>query len=225
LRIHREGYPFIVGFALATVVLFLIWAPLGWIGLVVSLWCIWFFRDPDRVTPRRPGTLVSAADGVVCAIVSAPPPPELGLSPEPRIRISVFLNIFDVHVNRVPADGTITALNYRPGKFINASFDKASEDNERMAIAMRLTDGRDVAFVQIAGLIARRIKCYLKVGQTVTAGERFGIIRFGSRTDLYLPEGYHPTVTVGQRVFGGETIVADVAGLPGGGGASPEAHR
>jgi phosphatidylserine decarboxylase len=222
LRIHREGYPFIAGFAVATVVLFLIWEPLGWLGLVVSLWCVWFFRDPDRVTPRRPGILVSAADGVVCAIVSAPPPAELGLSPELRVRVSVFLNIFDVHVNRVPADGTITALHYRPGKFVNASFDKASEDNERMAIAMRLADGRDVAFVQIAGLIARRIKCYLKVGQTVTAGERFGIIRFGSRTDMYLPAGYQPTVTVGQRVFGGETIVADVQGLPGGGGPVPE---
>jgi phosphatidylserine decarboxylase len=224
LRIHREGFPFIIGFVLATVVLFLIWNPLGWLGVVVSLWCVWFFRDPDRVTPRRPGTLVSAADGVVCAIVSAPPPPELGLSPEPRVRVSVFLNIFDVHVNRVPADGTITALNYRPGKFINASFDKASEDNERMAIAMKLADGRDVAFVQIAGLIARRIKCDLIVGQTVTAGERFGIIRFGSRTDMYLPAGYSPTVTVGQRVFGGETVVADVEGLPGGGatvGARP----
>jgi phosphatidylserine decarboxylase len=220
LRIHREGFPFIIGFVLATVVLFLIWNPLGWLGVVASLWCVWFFRDPDRVTPRRPGTLVSAADGVVCAIVSAPPPPELGLSPEPRVRVSVFLNIFDVHVNRVPADGIITALNYRPGKFINASFDKASEDNERMAIAMKLADGGDVAFVQIAGLIARRIKCDLIVGQTVTAGERFGIIRFGSRTDMYLPAGYSPTVTVGQRVFGGETIVADVEGLPGGGGAN-----
>ena len=214
MRIHREGFPFIAGFVVATVVLFLIWKPLGWLGVVASLWCVWFFRDPDRVTPRRTGALVSAADGVVCAIVSAPPPPELGLPPEPRVRVSVFLNIFDVHVNRVPADGTVTAMNYRPGKFINASFDKASEDNERMAIAMRLPNGRDVAFVQIAGLIARRIKCDLKVGQTVTAGERFGIIRFGSRTDMYLPAGYRPTVTVGQRVFGGETIVADAEGAP-----------
>ncbi|HTI85972.1 MAG TPA: phosphatidylserine decarboxylase [Alphaproteobacteria bacterium] len=214
MRIHREGFPFIAGFAIATVVLFLIWRPLGWVGVVATVWCVWFFRDPDRVTPRRAGTLVSAADGVVCAIVSASPPPELGLSPEPRVRVSVFLNIFDVHVNRVPADGTITALNYRPGKFINASFDKASEDNERMAIAMRLADGRDVAFVQIAGLIARRIKCDLKVGQTVEAGERFGIIRFGSRTDMYLPAGYTPSVTVGQRVFGGETVVADIEGMP-----------
>lgn len=224
MRIHREGFPFIVGFALATVVLFLIWNPLGWLGVIVSLWCVWFFRDPDRITPRRAGALISAADGVVCAIVSAPPPPELGLSPEPRVRVSVFLNIFDVHVNRVPADGTITALNYRPGKFINASFDKASEDNERMAVAMKLADGRDVAFVQIAGLIARRIKCDLKVGQSVAAGERFGIIRFGSRTDMYLPAGYAPTVTVGQRVFGGETVVADMAGLPGSGGPLPGAR-
>ncbi|MGE5538960.1 MAG: phosphatidylserine decarboxylase [Gemmatimonas sp.] len=221
MRIHREGFPFILGFAVGTLVLFLIWEPLGWIGVVLTLWCVWFFRDPDRVTPRRAGTLVSAADGVVCAIVSAPPPPELGMPPEPRVRVSVFLNIFDVHVNRTPADGTITAMNYRPGKFINASFDKASEDNERMAIAMRLADGRDLAVVQIAGLIARRIKCDLAVGQAVAAGERFGIIRFGSRTDVYLPVGYRPTVTVGQRVFGAETVIADEEPAPAMMGARP----
>jgi len=192
-------------------VLFLVWQPLGWLGLVLTAWCIWFFRDPDRLTPQRPGAIISAADGIVCAIVPAAPPPELGMSSEPRTRVSVFLNIFDVHVNRVPCDGVITALHYRPGKFINASFDKASEDNERQSAAMRLPDGRDLAFIQIAGLIARRIKCDLTVGQTVRAGERFGIIRFGSRTDVYLPFGYAPTVAVGERVYGGVTVLAEPA--------------
>jgi phosphatidylserine decarboxylase len=210
VRIHREGYPFLAAFALATIVLFLVWQPLGWIGLVLTLWCGWFFRDPDRVTPRRPGIIISAADGVVSGINSAPPPAELGMSSEPRVRVSVFLNIFDVHVNRVPADGVITALHYRPGKFINASFDKASEDNERQSAAMRLPDGRDLAFIQIAGLIARRIKCNLTMGQAVQAGERFGIIRFGSRTDVYLPFGYRPMVAVGERVYGGVTVLAEI---------------
>jgi phosphatidylserine decarboxylase len=214
LRIHREGYPFLLAFGLATVVLFLIWRPLGWVGLVLTLWCAWFFRDPDRLTPRRPGAIISAADGVVSSIGSAPPPAELGMSAEPRIRVSVFLNIFDVHVNRVPADGVVTALHYRPGTFGNASFDKASEDNERQSAAMKLPDGRDLAFVQIAGLIARRIKCTLAVGQAVQAGERFGIIRFGSRTDIYLPFGYRPTVAVGERVYGGVTVLADALPFP-----------
>jgi phosphatidylserine decarboxylase len=215
LRIHREGYPFLLAFGLATIALFLVWKPLGWAGLVLTLWCGWFFRDPDRLTPRRPGAVISPADGVVCAVVSASPPPELGMSADARIRISVFLNLFDVHVNRVPADGLITAMHYRAGKFLNASFDKASEDNERQAVAMKLADGRDLAFVQIAGLVARRIKCDLVVGQTVLAGERFGIIRFGSRADVYLPFGYRPTVGVGERVLGGVTVLADPLPFPG----------
>ena len=210
MRIHREGYPFLLAFALATLALFVVWSPLGWIGVVLTLWCVWFFRDPERLTPHRPGAIISAADGVVCSITSAAPPAELGMSPDARIRVSVFLNIFDVHVNRVPTDGVITALHYRPGKFINASFDKASEDNERQSAAMKLPDGRDLAFVQIAGLIARRIKCDLAVGQTVRAGERFGIIRFGSRTDLYLPHGVKPLVVVGQTMVGGETVIAEL---------------
>jgi len=225
LRIHREGYPFLLAFSLATAALFLVWSPLGWAGVVLTLWCGWFFRDPDRVAPNRPGALLSPADGVVCAIVSASPPPELGMSPEARIRVSVFLNIFDVHVNRVPADGTVTALHYRPGKFINASFDKASEDNERQAIALRLADGRDLAFVQIAGLIARRIKCDLAVGQSVRAGERFGIIRFGSRADVYLPFGFRPTVGVGERVSAGVSVIAEALPFPGAGMTSTPGER
>lgn len=209
MRIHREGYPFLSAFALATVAFYLVWAPLGWIGLALTLWCVWFFRDPDRVTPRRDGALFSPADGVICAIGSAAPPAELGMGADARIRISIFLNIFDVHVNRVPADGVVTALHYRPGKFINASFDKASEDNERQSAALKLADGRELVFVQIAGLIARRIKCDLTVGQTVRAGERFGIIRFGSRADVYLPSGCRPTMGVGERVVGGVSVIAE----------------
>ena len=214
MRIHREGRPFLLAFGLATVALFLIWQPLGWMGAVLTLWCAWFFRDPDRLTPRREGLIISPADGVVCAITSAAPPPELGMAPDARIRISVFLNLFDVHMNRVPADGTITALHYRPGKFLNASFDKASEDNERQAAALKLPNGRDLAFVQIAGLVARRIKCDLTVGQEVKAGDRFGIIRFGSRADVYLPFGYRPTVGVGERVLCGVTVLAEALPFP-----------
>jgi phosphatidylserine decarboxylase len=209
LRIHREGYPFLLAFGLATLVLFLLWHPLGWIALIFTAWCAWFFRDPDRLTPRREGAIISPADGVICGVTSAAPPLELGLGDAARIRVSVFLNLFDVHVNRVPTDGVITAMHYTAGKFLNASFEKASEENERQAVAMKLPDGRDMAFVQVAGLVARRIKCNLVVGQAVTAGERFGIIRFGSRADLYLPFGYQPLVSVGERVSCGITILAN----------------
>lgn len=225
MRIHREGYPFLLAFAVATAVLYFLWSPLGWIGLALTLWCGWFFRDPDRVSPDTPGALLSPADGVVCALASAAPPPELGMGSEARTRISVFLNLFDVHVNRVPADGVVIAMHYRPGKFINASFDKASEDNERQSVALRLPDGRDLAFIQIAGLVARRIKCDLAVDQTVRAGERFGIIRFGSRADVYLPFGYRATVKQGQRVVGGTSIIAKALPSPDAGVASAAEGR
>lgn len=225
MRIHREGYPFLLAFAVATAVLYFLWSPLGWIGLALTIWCGWFFRDPDRVGPGKPGAVLSPADGVVCAVTSAAPPAELGMSSDARIRISIFLNLFDVHVNRVPADGVVTAMHYRPGKFINASFDKASEDNERQSVALKLADGRDLAFIQIAGLVARRIKCDLAVDQTVRAGERFGIIRFGSRADVYLPFGYRPTVSEGQRVLGGVSIVAEALPFPGAGVASAAEGR
>lgn len=210
-RLAAEGWPFVTGGIVLTVVLAWLWAPLGWLGLVITAWVAYFFRDPERVTPTRPGLVVSPADGEVSLITSAPPPPELGMGPEPRPRISVFLNIFDVHVNRVPADGTVAALDYRPGKFLNAALDKASEDNERMSVRLTLADGRDLAFVQIAGLIARRIKCVLRNGQAVRAGERYGLIRFGSRVDVYLPPGVAPLVVVGQRAVAGETVLADTA--------------
>ncbi len=208
--IHRAGWPFVAAFAVASALLGMAYQPLGWIGLALTGWCAYFFRDPDRVTPSRKGLIVSPADGRVQMIVPAPPPPELGLGDAPRTRISVFLNVFDVHVNRVPADGTIEEVDYRPGTFVNAGLDKASVDNERTAALLRLADGRELAFVQIAGLVARRIICELKPGQSVVAGERFGLIRFGSRADVYLPPGVEPLVAVGQRVVGGETVIADL---------------
>ncbi|HYM31793.1 MAG TPA: phosphatidylserine decarboxylase [Candidatus Cybelea sp.] len=207
--IHREGWRFIAIFALATLVLYWLATPLGWLGLLATLWCVYFFRDPPRVVPLRAGLILSPGDGVVRMIDKAVPPAELDMGPDPRLRISIFLNVFDVHVNRIPADGRIAALAYRPGKFLNASLDKASEENERQAIRIDLGYGREIAVVQIAGLVARRIVCDLEDGQVVRAGERFGIIRFGSRCDVYLDDGMVPLVIPGQRAIGGETVLAD----------------
>lgn len=207
--IHRDGWPFIAIFAVIDLILWVIAAPLGWIGLLLTAWCVFFFRDPQRVTPARGDLVVSPADGVVQMIQPALPPRELGMGPDPLTRISIFLDIFSVHVNRVPADGTIVKLSYRPGKFFNAALDKASELNERQAVRMRTLDGREIAFVQIAGLVARRIRCDLQEGQAVRAGERFGLIRFGSRVDVYLPAGASPLVVVGQKMVGAETVLAD----------------
>ncbi|MBC7953565.1 MAG: phosphatidylserine decarboxylase [Rhodospirillaceae bacterium] len=213
LPIHREGWPFIALFAIGALLLGLLWGPLGWIGLVLTGWCVYFFRNPDRVTPVRPGLVISPADGVVCLVGHAVPPIELGMGNEPRMRVSVFMSVFDVHVNRTPIDGKITKIAYKPGKFLNASLDKASEDNERMAIRMETAEGAEFAFVQIAGLVARRIKCDLAEGQEVRAGQRFGLIRFGSRVDVYLPDGVAPLVTCGQRCVAGETVLADVTAI------------
>ena len=209
--IHPAGWPFVGIAAALAVVLGLFSSLLFWLGVALTLFCLYFFRDPQRVTPQRQGLVVSPADGVVTAIERAPPPPELGLEPHPLTRISVFLSVLDVHVNRVPTDGTILAAAYHPGRFFNAALDKASEHNERQSVSLRTPDGRIVAFVQIAGLIARRIICDLKPGQEVRAGARFGLIRFGSRTDVYLPDGTAPLVAVGQRMIGGETVLADLA--------------
>ena len=210
IRIHRQGWPFIGIFAAVALVLFFAAKPLGWVGAILTAWCAYFFRDPERVTPARPGLVVSPADGLVQAIEPAAPPPELGMDPAPRQRVSIFMNVFDVHVNRVPADGTVAAVVYHPGKFLNASLDKASEHNERNAVRLRLADGRELAVVQIAGLIARRIKCDIAANQPVRAGRRFGIIRFGSRVDVYLPPGVNALVAEGQRAIGGETVLADL---------------
>lgn len=208
--IHREGWRFAAIFAVATLLLWWLWQPLGLIGLVATLWCIYFFRDPPRVTPVRPGLVASPADGIVQAVEPAAPPSELGLPTLPLMRVSIFMNVFDVHVNRVPIDATVAALHYRPGAFINASLDKASEDNERQSVLLRTADGHEFVLVQIAGLVARRIRCNLAVGQVVTTGERFGLIRFGSRVDVYLPEGVAPLVAAGQRTVAGETVIADL---------------
>lgn len=210
--IHRAGWPFVAAFAVVSALLGMLWTPLGWIGLVLTAWCVYFFRDPDRVTPTRTGLVISPADGTVSMITDAVPPPELGLGDERLPRISVFLNVFDVHVNRVPADGTVREVEYHPGLFLNAALDKASDANERMSVRLTLPDGRDIVFVQIAGLVARRIICDLKSGQAVRAGERYGLIRFGSRCDVYLPKGTEALVCVGQKMIGGETILADLSG-------------
>jgi len=207
--IHKEGYRFVALFAVGALILFWIADPLGWLGVLATAWCAYFFRDPPRQTPLREGLVVSPADGVVQAIERAAPPQELAMGEEPRLRVSVFMNVFDVHVNRIPADGEITALHYRPGRFFDASLDKASEHNERQSVRMTTADGGDIAFVQIAGLVARRIVCDLFEGQKVLAGERFGMIRFGSRVDVYLDEGMVPMVLVGQRAIAGETVLAD----------------
>ncbi len=209
--IHRAGNPFIAAFAVATLILFWIWSPLGWLGTVLTIWCMYFFRDPPRTTPTRKGLIVSPADGVVQMVVEAAPPPELDMGDEPRTRISIFMNVFSVHVNRIPADGEITGLYYHPGKFLNADLDKASLDNERQCLRMRMTTGQDIAFVQIAGLIARRIICDVLEGQKVRAGERFGMIRFGSRVDVYLDHDIQPLVMAGQRAVAGETVLADAS--------------
>lgn len=210
-RPHRAGLPFIVGAAVAGLVGGLVWSGLLWLGMAAALFCAFFFRDPDRVVPTRAGLLVAPADGRVVSIATVPPPPELALGDAPRVRIATFLSVLDVHVNRAPCPATVKAIAYHPGKFLNAAEDKASEENERNAIALEMADGRTVAVVQIAGLIARRIVCEVEERQTLRAGQRIGLIRFGSRVDLYLPEGAAPLVAVGQRMVGGETVVADLA--------------
>lgn len=211
MRIHKEGYPFIAIFAGVNLLAFLFAAWLGWALLPVTLWCIAFFRDPDRKTPDGPGLIICPADGKLLPIIEAVPPIELGLGEAPRLRLSIFMNVFNVHVNRNPVSGQVVTLAYRAGKFFNASFDKASIHNERMSIRLRPenTDGAsDLAVVQIAGLVARRIVCDLSQGQSVQRGARFGIIRFGSRVDVYLPPGTEILVQAGITTRAGETILA-----------------
>src|SRR3990167_7383568 len=209
--ILADGWRFIALFAGATFLGALTGAAwLFWPLLVLTLWSIYFFRDPPRGVPQDDGVLIAPADGLVQMIVDAVPPPELGLGGEALTRVSIFLSVFDVHINRAPCAASVDVVAYRPGKFVNASADKASDDNERMAIALRRSDGRVIGCVQIAGWVARRIVCYIKPGQTVAAGERFGHIRFGSRTDLYLPPGARLLVAPGQRMIAGETVMAEL---------------
>ena len=210
IPIAREGWPFIAIFGLASLILYFLYAPLGWIGLVLTLWCVYFFRNPDRVTPEREGLIVSPADGIVQMIAEVSPPEELDMGSEPVVRVSVFMNVFDCHVNRIPCDGRIGKLVYVPGHFLNASLDKASEENERQMVRIDLESGAFVGAVQIAGLVARRIVCYLEEDQIVLAGERFGLIRFGSRVDIYLPHGAVSHAVIGQKCVSGETVLADL---------------
>ena len=207
--ITPEGYPFIGAFALAALILFWIWTPLGWIGTVLTIWCVLFFRDPPRVTPVRDGLVVAPADGRINQITTTAPPHELGLGDKPMLRVSIFMSVFDCHINRSPVAGRVEKIVYQPGKFFNADLDKASADNERNSLVIA-TAGARVAVVQIAGLVARRIVCFVREGQPVGCGERFGMIRFGSRLDVYLPDGTPPLVAVGQTAIGGETALADL---------------
>jgi len=212
--IHREGFPFIGMFALTSLFLFWIWTPLGWIGTVLTIWCALFFRDPVRVTPTREDLVVSPADGRVSQIINATPPAELNLGERPMPRISIFMSVFDCHINRSPVAGRVERIVYKAGTFINADLDKASEDNERNSFIIA-TGTAPVGVVQIAGLLARRIVCFTREGATVGAGERIGMIRFGSRVDIYLPEGTRPLVAAGQTAIAGETVIADLHGSVG----------
>ncbi len=207
--IHPDGWRFIAIFAVASALLFWLAQPLGWLGLAATLWCAYFFRDPWRVTPVRDGLVVAPADGLVVEVGRAPPPRELDMGEASMLKIGIFLNVLDVHVNRMPMSGRVVRRIYTPGKFLSANLDKASADNERNAIRLGTGGGTDIAVVQIAGFVARRIVCDLAAGQDVVAGQRFGLIRFGSRTDLYLPPHWAALAVVGQRAVGGETVLAD----------------
>jgi phosphatidylserine decarboxylase len=207
--IHPDGWKFIAVAAVVALILFFVWLPAGWLALILTLWMVYFFRDPWRVTPTRPGLIVSPADGIVVSLGPAMPPPELDMGAAPLSRIGIFLNLFDVHVARAPVGGKLMARHYTKGRFINASLDKASTDNERLALRIAADDGPAIACVLIAGLVARRIVCGVYEGQTLAVGERIGIIRFGSRVDVYCPPPYVPLVALGQRMIAGETVVAD----------------
>jgi phosphatidylserine decarboxylase len=208
--IHPEGYPFVGGFAFVSIVLLWLWSPLGWLATLATLWCAYFFRDPPRVTPLRDGIVVAPADGRVSQIVNAVPPKELELGDRPLPRISIFMSVFDCHVNRSPVTGRIERIIYHPGKFLSADLDKASEDNERNAFVIAMGNGQRIAAIQIAGLVARRIVPFVRQGEAVAAGQRIGMIRFGSRVDVYLPEGTRALAAEGQTAIAGETVLADL---------------
>jgi len=207
--VHPEGPGFLAVFVVATLILWWIWSPLGWLGVILTIWCYYFFRDPDRFTPSREGLVISPADGIVQQIDEASAPPELDMGNRKFTRVSIFMSVFNCHVNRIPIGGVVVREEYIIGKFLNASLDKASSDNERQALHIKTNTGKDFAVVQIAGLVARRILCDVQDGQEVLTGERFGMIRFGSRVDVYLPRGVSPLVVCGQKMIGGETIIAN----------------
>jgi phosphatidylserine decarboxylase len=208
--IHPEGYPFIGGFALVAIMLLWLWPPLGWLAVVATAWCAYFFRDPPRLTPTREGLVIAPADGTVSRVTEAVPPAELALGVRPRVRISIFMSVFNCHVNRSPLPGRIERMVYRKGAFVSADLDKASDSNERNMFVIATASGARVAVVQIAGLVARRIVPFVREGATVAAGQRIGMIRFGSRVDVYLPEGARPLVGEGQTAIAGETVLADL---------------
>lgn len=208
--VHPDGHKFVAIGAVLTLLFFLLWSPLGWLFALVTVWIVYFFRDPERVVPMREGLIVAPADGKVSSIEEVRPPAELGLGEEPRQRVSIFLSVFDVHINRTPVAGRITRTVYIPGTFVNAALDKASEDNERRAWQIETANGVSVGIVQIAGLVARRIVKLKDEGDSVGQGERIGLIRFGSRVDTFLPPGARAQVAVGQRAVGGETVLADL---------------
>jgi phosphatidylserine decarboxylase len=209
---HREGRKFVATFAAITLVLGLVWEPLFWLGVGATVWCYYFFRDPVRVVPQQEGLVLSPADGIVSLIEDVVPHADLALGSAPLTRVSIFMNVFNCHVNRAPIAGEVTNIVYRHGKFLNASLDKASEDNERNSLTIQTPQGTRIGVVQIAGLVARRIVCFVKEGDTVNIGHRFGLIRFGSRLDVYLPQGVQPLVAVGQTAVAGETILANLLG-------------
>ncbi|MCR4266868.1 phosphatidylserine decarboxylase [Nitratireductor sp. ZSWI3] len=206
--IHREGYPFIAAFAAATLLLGLLWGPLFWIGLALTGWCVYFYRDPERVTPVDDRLVISPADGFVSYVGPAVPPAELGMGPGEMTRISVFMNVFSCHINRAPVRGRVSLIEHRPGRFLNAELDKASVENERNGLVIESPHG-PIPVVQIAGLVARRIVCWAEAPGALAVGERFGLIRFGSRVDVYLPQTAMPRVAVGQTAVGGETVIAE----------------
>ncbi len=212
--IHKEGYPFIAIALVLAILLGSLWSPLGWIGAILTVWVCYFFRDPQRVTPVREGLVISPADGRVSLITTAVPPAELDLPQEPMKRVSVFMNVFDCHVNRMPVSGRITQIVYTPGLFLNAELDKASEDNERNAVVIEAA-GTRVGVVQIAGLIARRIVTFVREGDSLVAGQRIGLIRFGSRVDVYLPLSAQILAGLDQMALAGETVIADLRGEEG----------
>ncbi|RCL00976.1 MAG: phosphatidylserine decarboxylase [Candidatus Tokpelaia sp. JSC188] len=205
--IHPEGYPFIAAFFISSLILGYIWNPLFWFGLLLTVWCIYFFRDPERITPVNADLVVSPADGKISSVGLVIPPRELGLPQEEMMRISIFMDVFSCHINRIPIDGIVKSIQYYAGRFANAECDKASAHNERNSLLISTKHG-DVGIVQIAGLFARRIVCWVKTGDEVVAGKRFGLIRFGSRLDVYLPAGVKIRINSGQKTIVGETILA-----------------
>jgi phosphatidylserine decarboxylase len=211
--VRKEGYPFIFIFFAITLILGSVWSGFFWMGLVLTAWCAYFFRDPDRIVPQDDALAVSPADGIVTSVTHAAPPPELGLDRAPMLRVSVFMNVFSVHVNRAPVAGTVLKVIHRPGQFLSAELDKASDDNERSSLVIDGPHGQVIS-VQIAGLVARRILSWAKDGAVLSAGERYGLIRFGSRVDVYFPDGYVPLVSVGQTALAGETVLAAFGAKP-----------